>query len=252
MSTTGQYIEIRTADGAAEAYVARPNTSHDVPGVLLYMDAIGLRPQIEQMAERIASWNYVVLAPNVFYRHGRAADIAPKTDLREPGAREAFLPTVTPLVAGHTPDEAARDLEAYSTTLLDLPGVSRTPFGVTGYCMGGRLALRAAAQLPEQVAAVGMFHTGGLVTEDADSPHLCVPRVRAEVVAGHADDDPSMPPSAIDALDTELARANVRATTAVYKDGPHGYCMADTSMYHQPSAERHYTELAELFARSLR
>ncbi|WP_285729211.1 dienelactone hydrolase family protein [Nocardiopsis sp. ATB16-24] len=252
MSTTGEHIEIRTADGVAEAYVARPDGSQDVPGVLLYMDAIGLRPQLERIADRIASWGYIVLVPNVFYRHGRAADLGPKVDLREPGARQKFFPTVAPLIAGHTPEEAARDLEAYSSTLLGLPGVARAPFGVTGYCMGGRLALRAAAQMPDQVAAVGMFHTGGLVTDAPDSPHLCVPHVRAEVLAGHADKDDSMPPSAIKALDAEFARAGVKATTAVYEGALHGYCMEDTSMYHEQATERHYTELADLFARTLR
>ena len=61
------------------------------PGVLFYIDAIGLRPQIEKMADRIASWGYVVLAPNVFYRDGSAAELAPKEDLREPGATGGVL-----------------------------------------------------------------------------------------------------------------------------------------------------------------
>lgn len=86
--------------------------------------------------------------------------------------------------------------------------------GVTGYCMGAHLALRAAAQLPDLVAAVGMFHAGGIVTGAADSPHLAVTRVRAELVA-------------------------------------HGYSMADTSMYDEVAAERHFTELEDLFARAL-
>ena len=81
----GETTEVQAADGAAEAYLAgKPGD----PGVLFYIDAIGLRPQIEDMADRIASWGYVVLAPNVFYRDGAAADLAPKKDLREPGARE--------------------------------------------------------------------------------------------------------------------------------------------------------------------
>ena len=44
------------------------------------MDAFGLRPQIEQMADRIAADGYVVLAPNVFYRPARA----PVVDARRP------------------------------------------------------------------------------------------------------------------------------------------------------------------------
>ena len=84
----GETIEIQAADGVAEAYLTGEAGR---PGVLLYIDAIGLRPRIEEMADRIASWGYVVLAPNVFYRDGRAAELAPRTDLRDPQARAAFF-----------------------------------------------------------------------------------------------------------------------------------------------------------------
>ena len=67
--------------GVAEAYVARPQaeSGSEHPGVLFYMDAIGLRPRIAEMAQRIADWGYIVLAPNVFYRDGSADDLAPKS-----------------------------------------------------------------------------------------------------------------------------------------------------------------------------
>ena len=55
--------------------------------VLFIVDAIGLRPRIEEMADRIASWGYTVLAPHVFYRNGAADDLAPTSDLREPQHR---------------------------------------------------------------------------------------------------------------------------------------------------------------------
>ncbi len=251
--TRGQRIEITTPDGTAEAYVTGPE-AHDgpVPGVLFFMDAIGLRPRIEEMADRIASWGYVVLAPNVFYRHGSADDIAPTTDLRLPGEREKFFPTVMPLVAGHTPDEAARDLPAYVAALADDSRVDPSVLGVTGYCMGARLALRAGAQLPDLVAAVGMFHGGGIVTDGDDSPHLVVPDLRAEVVAGFADNDGSMPPEAVAAFDAALGDAGVTATTAVYPGAAHGYSMADTSMYDEAATERHFTELRDLLDRTLR
>jgi carboxymethylenebutenolidase len=250
--TRGQHIEITTPDGTAEAYVTGTATEQGpVPGVLFFMDAIGVRPRIEEMADRIADWGYVVLAPNVFYRHGTVADIAPTTDLRLPGEREKFFPSVMPLVAGHTPDEAARDLPAYVAALADRPDVDPRVLGVTGYCMGARLALRAAAQLPDLVAAVGMFHGGGIVTDEDDSPHLLVPRVRAELVAGFADNDRSMPPEAVAAFDEALREAGVTATTAVYPGAPHGYTMSDTSMYDEGAAERHFAELRELFDRTL-
>ena len=56
MTTT---IEIPVPDGTAEAYVAGPD-DRSAPGVLFFMDAFGLRPQIGNMLERIAGWGYTV------------------------------------------------------------------------------------------------------------------------------------------------------------------------------------------------
>src|SRR4051812_505633 len=163
-------IEIQAPDGPAEAYLAGEAGR---PGVLLYMDAIGLRPRIEEMADRIGSWGYVVLAPNVFYRSGRAAELAPEEDLRRPGAREAFFRSgVMQRVAAYTPDKAAPDAEAWVRTLLQHAGDG--PIAVIGYCMGARLAVRTAGQLPRTVGAVGGFHGGGLVSDTEDSPHLSI------------------------------------------------------------------------------
>ena len=91
-------------DGEAEAYLAIAPGGAPAPGVLFVIDAIGLRPRIEEMADRIASWGYTVLAPNVFHRDGTAAELAPRADLREPGAREAFMPGAMERVKGLTTD----------------------------------------------------------------------------------------------------------------------------------------------------
>jgi carboxymethylenebutenolidase len=246
---TAETIEIATPDGVAEAYVSRPGIGAHPP-VLLYIDAFGLRPRIEEMADRIAGWEYVVLAPNVFYRDGSAADIAPTIDLRDPENRDAYVDGAMARVKAHTPEQAAVDRDAYLDTLLGLPGV-QGPAGVTGYCMGGRLALRAAAGRPDDVAAVGIFHAGGLVTDADDSPHRLLTAVRAEVLAGHADHDRSNPPEAIAAFDAALDAAGLTYATAIYPGAAHGFTMSDTSSYDEAATERHFTELEALFGRAL-
>ncbi len=248
---SGSRIEIATEDGVAGAYVTRPESGAPAPGVLFYVDAFGLRPQTAQMADRIASWGFTVLVPHVFYRNGTADELAPRVDLRRPGAREEFIAGLRPLMQGHTAEQSDRDLAAYAQTLRKLAAPDGARWAAIGYCMGGRLALRAAAQYPDQVAAVGMFHTGGLVTDAEDSPHLRIPEVRAEVLARYADNDGSMPPGAIAAVDEAFTRAGVPHSSAVYEGAPHGYAMADTSMYDEQAAERHYEELRELLTRTL-
>ncbi|HSN42668.1 MAG TPA: dienelactone hydrolase family protein [Propionibacteriaceae bacterium] len=239
-------IEVPTGEGSAEAWL----TGESGPGVLLIMDAIGLRPRIYEMADRIASWGYVVLAPNVFHRFGRAGDLAPEGPLTSPGAREAFFAQAMPRVQGLTASDAASDCEAWLDALRAQPGV-REPFGVVGYCMGARIATRVAGAHPELIAACGGFHGGGLVTDAPDSPHLSLATAKAEFLYGHADNDGSMGPDAIAGLEGALVAAGLVHTNGIYPDAPHGYSMSDTSMYHEAATERHFAELEALFARRL-
>ena len=239
-----QTIEVETPDGPAEAYLTGTG-----PGVLLYMDAIGLRPQIQVMCERIASWGYTVLAPNVFHRDGRAADVAPHEDLRRPGAREAFFAEAMPRVGRLTSGLAARDIPAYLAALRE--HCDDGPVGTVGYCMGARLAVRTANADPGVAACAG-FHGGGLATDEDDSPHRGLGDARAELVFGHADQDRSMPPEAIERLGQAAHEAGLTITNEVYAGAPHGYSMADTSMYDEAAAERSFEALRALLDRTLR
>ena len=242
-------VTLDLPDGDAEAYVAPAAGGAPAPGVLFIVDAIGLRPQVEQMADRIASWGYTVLVPHVFYREGTAAELAPTTDLREPEARQEFMGGAMARVKALTPDLLARDLPVYLAALRGLTEVTGHRVGVTGYCMGVRIALRAAG-LDTGVAAVGGWHGGGLVTDDPDSPHLALATARAAFSFGHAADDGSMPPEAVAALGEAVDAAGLEAVNEVFP-GPHGYSMADTSSYDEESAERHFASLQRLLVSTL-
>lgn len=245
------FIEIPAADGTAEAIVARPDDGTH-PGVLLCMDAIGLRPRIEEMADRIASWGYIVLAPNTFYRLGTAAEMSPPSgmDLTDPEQRAEYGAVSRPRVGSLTKERTEADVARYVAALRALPGVADGPIGVTGYCMGAKFATRAACVEPS-IAAVGGFHGAHVATNEPDSAHLDLGNARAAFVYGHADHDQTMTPEMVELLDAALAEHGLEATTAVYPEAPHGYTMSDTSSYQEEGAERHFTELRELFERIL-
>jgi len=243
-------IDIPTPDGTAEAYLAQP-AGPSKGGVLFFMDAIGLRPRIGEMADEIASWGYTVIAPNVFYREGSVEELRPKVDLRVAENREAFFAQspVMQYVGNLTPDKAAADTAAYVAKLGELAG-DDAKLASTGYCMGARLAMRAAGQFPDRFVAVGGFHGGGLVTEEPQSPHTTITG-SVEYVFGHADNDRSMTPENVDSLGQALAAAGATYSNEIYPDAPHGYTMSDTSMWHEASYERHLAELKALLERTL-
>ncbi|MGN8131941.1 dienelactone hydrolase family protein [Paenarthrobacter sp. 22069] len=246
-------IEIQAPAGPAEALVARPPTGEGpFPGVILYMDAFGLRPRLQDMAQRIADWGYVVLAPNVFYREGTVAELAPSMDMTTQEGREAAGKAAFPRVGRLTPDKALPDIDAWVSALAMLDGIAPGPIGTTGYCMGARLAVRTATSHPDLVAACGGFHGGGLATEDPDSPHLGLGKARARFVFGHADHDRSMAPDAVARLGEALKDAGLEASNGIYEGAPHGYTMADTSAFNPEATERHFRELRSLLDRSLK
>ena len=239
-------VEVRTADGVADAYFTRPEDDLPHPSVLLVMDALGLRPRIEAMADRIASNGYVVLAPNFFYRAG-PAPVLPLPDFSDPDNRAGFMQSVRPLIAQLTPERAVSDGGAY----LDyLEGVSPGPAAITGYCMGCRVGWRIAAAYPDWVVALGGFHAGGLVTDAPDSPHLSADELKAELYFGHADHDPNMTIEQIGVLDQALSQAGVRYRSEIYEGALHGYTMSDTAVWNEAACERHFRELFALLGRA--
>ncbi len=151
-------------------------------------------------------------------------------------------------VNGLTPDRSLPDAEAWLDELLRH---AAGPVGVTGYCMGARLAVRTAALRPDLVAAVGGFHGGGLVTDAHDSPHRVVGGARAEFLFGHADQDASMPPEDVEALGGRPRRGRRRAPRGRLPGRRHGYSMADSMSYDEVGAERHFLELRELLDRTI-
>ncbi|GAB2868053.1 dienelactone hydrolase family protein [Lentzea nigeriaca] len=246
----GSSLDIPMPDGTADAYLTHPADSGPHPGVLLYMDAFGLRPHLRSMADRLAAAGYVVLVPNVLYRAGRAP-LVELPDFIDPFARPGMFEAIRPAMQALTPELAMRDAAVYLDWLAASPLTTDGPAGLTGYCMGAGLALRTAGTYPDRVAAAAGFHGAYLATDAPDSPHLLADRITAELYFGHADNDPTNSAEQIDRLDKALTAAGVPHRSETYEGAMHGFTQADTSMYGEEASERHWVALLDLFARKL-
>ncbi|MET0422337.1 MAG: dienelactone hydrolase family protein [Actinoplanes sp.] len=243
-------VQVPMTDGTADAYLVKPEGDGPYPGVLMFMDAFGLRPRLAEMAARIAGRGYAVLVPNLFYRDARPPLIQPE-ELADPEKRGAAFGRLTPMIQGLTAERVAADSAAYLDFLGAQEGVAPGPVVIVGYCMGGTNALRAIEAHPDRITALASFHAGRVVSDQPDSPHLALAGITGEVYFGHADNDQSMTAEQIKTLEAALDAAGVTYTSEVYEDSPHGFTMSDTAMHHPAGEQRHWENLFAVLERAL-
>ncbi len=230
-------VEIPTPDGSAPAYLF----DNVGPTVLFYIDGIGMRPAIRDVAARVAAGGYRVLAPDLFYRLGPYVAPEPAKLFSDPATRAAWFAKVTQIASI---DHFMRDTAAF-LDYLNVPKV-----GCVGYCMGGRAAFTAAATFPDRIAAAAAYHPGGLVTDKPDSPHLLAPKIKAKVYIGGAMEDQTFDAAAHQTLDEALTKAGVDHVIETYP-AKHGWVPSDTPVHDPAQAERSYQTLFALFQSAL-
>src|SRR5271155_4624082 len=125
------------------------------------------------MGRRLAESGYSVLVVNPFYRTKKA----PTSDA---GAATP-IPQLMPLAQSLNETTHMTDAKAFVGWLDRQSSVAKNrKIGTQGYCMGGPMAFRTAAAVPERVGAVASFHGGGVATDMPNSPHLQAAKTKAE------------------------------------------------------------------------
>jgi carboxymethylenebutenolidase len=241
-------IEIETKDGRCPSHVYRPDGNGPWPAVLVFMDGVGIRPAMLEIGERIAKDGYFVLLPDLFYRAGRYEPMNAKTVFSDPEQRKVLFEKFFPHVSA---EKTMSDTAAFLDHLASEPDVKPGGIGTTGYCMGGRMSLIAAGTYPDRIIAAASYHGGRIANEDADSPHLLAPKMKARVYVAGAIEDPSFPDDMKARLEEALTSAGVDHVVETYP-ARHGWVLPDTPTYDAAAAERHWKTLLALFAAKLK
>jgi carboxymethylenebutenolidase len=239
-------VTIKTPDGEAEAHFVHP-AAGKAPAVLVWPDAFGLRPAFTQMGKRLAESGYAVLTINPYYRTAKVPALPAGLDFAKPDDRAQIMKMMSTL----SPATHVTDAKAF-IGWLDSQSVVDTgkKMGTTGYCMGGPITMRTAAERPDRVGGAASFHGGGLVTDQPNSPHLLIPKIKAQYLFAVAQNDDQQQPTAKDVLRQEFAKNKVKAEIEVYP-AQHGWCPPDAAVYDQAQAEKAWSRMLAIFKTAL-
>jgi carboxymethylenebutenolidase len=248
-SVSERDLRIETSDGAMTTFVAHPDEGGPFPVVLIYMDALGLRDELRGIGRRVAGEGYYVVVPDLFYRFGEGITFDAQI-LRDPESGE--MERMFALVHRMRDDEVMADTRAVLDAVGGDPLVSGGPKGAIGFCLGGRLVVRALTTFPDELAAGAALHPSFIVREDdPDSAHLAIGRMRGELYVGLGGADQFQPPAAFEPARAELERHGIPYLAEVHDGADHGYMIPGAPAFHEEASERSWERTLDLFRRTL-
>lgn len=247
LSVVEREVSVKTPDGQADCYFVHPQEGTHAAAII-WPDVMGIRPAFRSMGKRLAESGYAVLVVNPYYRSAKGRVLPEGKTFRDPGVRELLMPHARRL----SPVTCVTDGRAFVTYLDEQPSVDvGRKVGSTGYCMTGSYPLRLAAAIPERFGAGASFHGGQLVTDDENSPHRLVSKMRAGFLIAIAESDDQRNPDEKVELRKAFDQANVSAEIEVYPGTQHGWCPPDSAVYDEAQADRAWARLLALFEREL-
>src|SRR4051812_48445223 len=205
-----QDVIVTTKYGQMPSFIACPDGPGQYPGIIFYMGAPGIREELRNITRRIAKHGYFCVLPDMYYRLGTLRfDIPRRNDAMSVLVRGAM---------NHLSNEMVTDDTAGLIGFLDAqdrvkPGL----IGCVGYCMSGCYITTVAARFPHRVAAAASLYGVNIVTDQPDSPHLILDRIKGELYYGFAEIDPSVPEHVIPTLKSALDKAGTRYGLDVFK-----------------------------------
>ena len=210
----GEIVEFPSNGGTARGYLAVPEAGSGIP-IVVIQEWWGLVPHIEDVCDRFAAEGFVALAPDLF--HGQTT-----TEPDEAGK----------LMMSLNIDQAATEMSGAVDKVAEVAGSDRV--GVTGFCIGGGLALVVAARRPDKVKAVVPWY--GLIPWPGAEPDWST--LDAKVLGHYAEKDGFFDPGKVAELQQTLDGLGKDATLHVVPGAEHAFFNDTRPEVHDPEASR--------------
>ncbi len=197
----GELVEFPSNGHGASGYLATADNGSG-PGLIVIQEWWGLVPHITDVCDRFAAEGFTALAPDLY--HGATT--------REPDEAGKLMMALNM-------ETAAKDMSGAVDYLLGLDSVTGNRVGVTGFCMGGGLALMLAAQRPDAIGACVPFY--GLIPWDHAQPDWS--QLECPVLGHYAENDGFFTPELAGQLQEQLRGLGKDATLIVHPGVDHAF-----------------------------
>jgi len=230
---TGQTITISGPDGDFAGYLATPSAGSG-PGVVVIQEIFGVNAGVRKIADDLASAGYVALCPDLFWR------IEPGIELSD--AIDAELQRAFELFGLYDADAGMKDLSATVSTLRARPECTGK-VGAVGYCLGGFLTYRTAAETDVD-ASVGYY--GVNIQENLGRGA----QIKNPLLLHVAEADEFVPPEAQEKMKEGL-KDYPNVTIETYADMPHAFARPDGTHFDASNAKLANDRTAAFFEKHL-
>jgi carboxymethylenebutenolidase len=226
----GDMVEFPSNGSTGTGYLATPEAGAGL-GLIVIQEWWGLVPHIQDVCDRFAAEGFTALAPDLY--HG--------TKTTEPDEAGKLLMTLNL-------DQAAKDMGGAIDFLEGSDLVRGEGVGVTGFCMGGGLALMLAAQRPDDVKAAVPFY--GFVPWEHAHPDWS--KVQGSILGHYGTEDEFFSPEKAKELEATLKGLGKDVELHIY-DGAHHAFFNDTrpEVYDEQAADTAWIRTLEFLRAKL-
>lgn len=249
-----RFAQIPTKAGSMKTFITHPEQDGPFPAVILFMDFWGVREELLDIARWTAVAGYCCVVPDFYYRQGTVQNAVRDAQGKmvsltrlDPGTQAKVLAPLEKLSDTEAMDDTASLLEF----LTGESTVRAGPKGGFGYCLGGRLVMRAAARFPDRIRASASLHGSALMTDRQDSPHRSVSSIEGEFYCGFAEHDPYTPPESVGTLATAMKASKARYHNEVHMGAEHGYALPNRDIHDKKATLRDWEIIHTMFRRQL-
>jgi len=227
----GQFIQLKAADGfTVPAYLAQPEGIAKA-AVVVIQEIFGVNSHIQAVTERFAAQGYLAIAPAMFERVSRGADLGYQSDDMTAGMGLKTAATALPGAGVMQDIQAAIDYAAAQ---------SGGKVGVIGFCWGGLLTWQSACTL-NGISAAAPYYGGGMT-----APSEVARQPKCPVMAHFGEKDHYIP---MDGVHT-LAAAHPEVTVHAYA-ADHGFNCDQRGSYNEAAATLARSRTLAFFAEKL-